>query len=323
MTGTAVLDCFFLYSLLLEADERSVRLELPHQVQHAHRLMRALNERNASNASNGLKHWLHSCDGCFKLVEAVGSGRTCKILINRFIISGAHHHHLEDTVSAAVTDGVTLGHPCCNAKDCKDPLARVSDEFCHKHMGHGSDCCVRQCVMPRENGYRTCIIPEHRAEELKRKMRGRKVVRRPRTGEADAVIESRGGGGKKKSILGAFSRKWTHNEQLMVRTCGVVIGRSTFYESENMIAVKVRTGFEAPVNLSSSSSGFRQEYLPPKSPRSGARNPLLRQCVWLTETLEGESRQRHARQNGDSSRRIPLRRPQRDKRRLQGTLRST
>lgn len=30
----------------------------------------------------------------------------------------------------------------------------------------------------------------------------------------------------------AMYRKWTHNEQLMVRCCGIILSRATFYESE-------------------------------------------------------------------------------------------
>lgn len=46
-------------------------------------------------------------------------------------------------------------------------------------------------------------------------------------------------GNRRKRLKGAFGRKWTHNEQLMVRPCGVVIGRATFYNAESVSAVKV------------------------------------------------------------------------------------
>lgn len=135
-----------------------------------------------------------------------------------------------DTVSAAVTDGVTLGHPCCNIADCKEPLAKVTDEFCHLHVDNGARCCVRGCMMPREQGFRTCVLREHRAEENSRIMRGR----RPKDPKKRLVTEN----GRRKALKGTFSRKWTHNEQLMVRPCGVVIGRATFYQWESMTAVK-------------------------------------------------------------------------------------
>ncbi len=48
---------------------------------------------------------------------------------------------------------------------------------------------------------------------------------------------ARGKGKAKKTtmpIKGSLGRRWTHNEQLMFRPCGVVISRATFYESEGM-----------------------------------------------------------------------------------------
>lgn len=76
-------------------------------------------------------------------------------------------------------------------------------------------------------------------------MRGKKAKVNQKKKEAahaaeDETVETTGKG-RKKNILGSFSRKWTHNEQLMVRPCGIVIGRSTFYASENVVAVKVRS----------------------------------------------------------------------------------
>lgn len=144
-----------------------------------------------------------------------------------------------------------MGHPCCNVFDCKEPLSRVTDEFCHRHTDEGSNCCVRGCVMPREPGFRTCTIREHRDEESRRNMRGRKTGSVKKTGRS-------GGSGKAKSILGSFTRKWTHNEQLMVRPCGIVIGRATFYASENMIGVRVGN---SEFSLSTSHSHRRRRYL--------------------------------------------------------------
>lgn len=77
LTGTCVLDSFFLYALLLEGEERSIALEVPHQVQHVHRLLRLMNKRNETTATKGLQHWLHTCSGCFKVVEEADTGNRC------------------------------------------------------------------------------------------------------------------------------------------------------------------------------------------------------------------------------------------------------
>ena len=38
---------------------------------------------------------------------------------------------------------------------------------------------------------------------------------------------------QKKKVKAAFTRRWTFNEQLMVRPCGVILSRATFYEAES------------------------------------------------------------------------------------------
>lgn len=55
------------------------------------------------------------------------------------------------------------------------------------------------------------------------------------------AVETVRGGRRLESarVWGVFGRRWTHNEQLMVRPCGVVIGRATFYASESLSGVKV------------------------------------------------------------------------------------
>lgn len=158
-----------------------------------------------------------------------------KIHIVTRIRNTNYNYYLPVTISAAVTDGVTLGHPCCNVDDCKDPLARVTDEYCHKHLTEETHCCVKDCIMPREPGHRTCPTKEHREEENRRKMRTRVLKYRKKPTDEETEKDA----GRRKKLKGSFSRRWTHNEQLIVRPCGIVIGRATLYASENVVAVKV------------------------------------------------------------------------------------
>lgn len=141
-----------------------------------------------------------------------------------------------------MTDGVTVDHPCCNEHDCKIPLRSVDDEFCPLHERLTLKCAVVACREDREAGFRTCRNPIHRQEEKSRKDRGRK--KKPtRTAELTDEGSERKKVARKKGPdnKGVFSRKWTHNEQLMVRPCGIVIGRATFYQSESVTGVKVNT----------------------------------------------------------------------------------
>lgn len=169
------------------------------------------------------------------------------------------------TVSGVVTDGVTLGHPCCNVDDCKEPLAKVTDEYCHLHIDNGSRCCVKGCVMPREPKFRTCVIREHREEESRRKTLGRRSNEHGKRGNNER--------GKRKGVKGAFSRRWTHNEQLLVRPCGVVIGRATFYQWESMTAVKVRSHMASTLDeltWYAHSADVHKKHIPSEPPGSGA-----------------------------------------------------
>jgi hypothetical protein len=48
-----------------------------------------------------------------------------------------------------------------------------------------------------------------------------------------------GPSGRPGKIRGRLSRRWTHNEQLIVRCCGIILSRATFFGSEAITAVKV------------------------------------------------------------------------------------
>lgn len=133
-----------------------------------------------------------------------------------------------------MTDGVTVGHPCCNEPDCKVPLDKVENEYCRQHERLSAECCINGCLGLREAGHRTCSLPQHRAAES-----ARKESRRRRASNRQAPYDTTTRPVKKATLKGVFSRKWTHNEQLMVRPCGVVIGRATFYNAESMSGVKV------------------------------------------------------------------------------------
>lgn len=139
-----------------------------------------------------------------------------------------------DIISAAVTDGVTVGHPCCNELNCKVPLRKVYDEYCPIHFSAFSSCCIDDCHNPRVQGFRTCNRRDHRAEEERRAQRARRIHTRAR-----GNTHQKRAGSNSAKISGVFSRRWTHNEQLMVRPCGIVIARATFFGSEAVSAVKV------------------------------------------------------------------------------------
>lgn len=103
------------------------------------------------------------------------------------------------------------------------------------HFSMNSKCAVSDCNNPRVSGSRTCNRKEHRDEEIRRAQRGRK--RKKGSGAKEGGKDARNK--KSERIDGVFSRRWTHNEQLMVRPCGIVIARATLFGAESVSAVKV------------------------------------------------------------------------------------
>ena len=179
-------------------------------------------------------------------------------------------------MSAAVTDGVTLGHPCCSEHECKIPLQTVKEEYCALHDDLNTKCCIKGCQRLRETGFRTCMLTVHRKQETDRAFTKR---RRPASiyKRQEHVPRSKG----------VFSRKWTHNEQLMVRPCGIIVGRATFYSSESMSAVKVAKPHprrdSTPKQVS---TGLCRQCISSELPRNRAAISVFRQRMWIAFLLD-------------------------------------
>lgn len=73
-----ILECFFLYSLLLDCRGEGTPLALPHNVHQTHRLLSALDSRNSKIAEQGLTHWHHRCKMCFKTITNEETGENGK-----------------------------------------------------------------------------------------------------------------------------------------------------------------------------------------------------------------------------------------------------
>ncbi|KAK1233689.1 hypothetical protein PQX77_002846 [Marasmius sp. AFHP31] len=248
ITLEIVSDGFYLYSLILDHAERSVLLRLDNTGQHQSRLNKALQERNLRMAGPGQEGWNHACDGCCWVHEIDG---------------------IRYALRSTVTDGITIGHPCCAAVlDCKNPLPTTKHRFCIEHDHYTTRCAVTTCSEEVRPGFRTCGDPEHKKIEDHLKMRGKAMFQLKRrlerlhatqihdslptqaTGavgdgiegvgadddedvyfDQDGVCDEKSEKGNTQSKA-RFGRKWTHNEQLCVASCGVILGRATFFGSE-------------------------------------------------------------------------------------------
>ncbi|RDX54688.1 hypothetical protein OH76DRAFT_1340898, partial [Lentinus brumalis] len=207
LSSETVWHAFYLHALLLDCERRSDILHLPHAGPHSARLLRALEARNLRMAGLGQPQWAHACDECEKLFPPDGSD--------------------PKRLNACVMDGVTVGHPRCNRSLCTNRLRSPRDRFCPEHTEYNAKCSITDCGLDAEDGMRTCRTPTHRQYEEDKREEGKAFFRLKRRGKAKDTAT-------KMSVKGCLGRRWTHNEQLMFRPCGIIISRATFYEAESM-----------------------------------------------------------------------------------------
>jgi len=165
------------------------------------------------------------------------------------------------SLRAVVTDGVTLGRPCCKVHNCSKPLPNNRAHFCINHESQKSTCVVTDCTYKAQDGFRTCSERTHREMEEKHKESGKaffqlrlRLARHnttqlpdslnteaniPEDEDEDQVLTHKSETGNRVPKA-RFARRRTHNEQLIVSCCGVVLARGTMFGAEAISGVKVR-----------------------------------------------------------------------------------
>ncbi|KAI0689723.1 hypothetical protein C8T65DRAFT_746069 [Cerioporus squamosus] len=237
LTTIQAWDAFFTHSLLLHHQEHGTTLELDHNApSHAERLRPALQARNLMMVGPGQEEWSHACDLC------------CWV----------HENEEGETVAvrSVVTDGVTVGHPCCGSHDCKEPIVRrKGGRYCATHAHLELQCSVVESVESHYQMKGKAMFQLRERWERVNESRGHLgTQQQPLTtsvlpdasltptagadaeefavfddGEIECEEKSSEGNRPLKALLG---RRHTHNEELCVASCGVVLGRATFFGSE-------------------------------------------------------------------------------------------
>jgi hypothetical protein len=176
-------------------------------------------------------------------------------------------------VSVVVIDGVMVGHPCCGEPNCKVALANNHDQFCPTHAYLNQICAIVHCSLPVVPGRRTCVLADHEAVEnvhndrsqarfqLGERLRHAQLAH-PHDAlpievsnvselvDDDNAKEDFGFNGRGqpvpveehttcKKLRAQFGCRRTHNEQLIVAPCGIIIGHETFYHAEAIYSVIV------------------------------------------------------------------------------------
>ncbi|KAF8579221.1 hypothetical protein K439DRAFT_1648540 [Ramaria rubella] len=215
MGAAHVLDGFFLYSLLLDKMEHSGIPVLPHDaVSQRLCLEGPSTAQNASMEGFGQEYYNYTCDLC------------C-------LIYGNEEGELVN-LQGAMSDGNTISHPCCGIHDCMVPLANSAwDIYCPVHLGLETKCAVTGCESRQDKGFLTWggVPGDSVAEED--------------TCENDAVVVGGDNSGATEpalrecdeKLLGGNCRR-THNKELMIHLCRVIISWVMFFGSEAISAVR-------------------------------------------------------------------------------------
>ncbi|KAI0047167.1 hypothetical protein FA95DRAFT_1492972 [Auriscalpium vulgare] len=232
---------FYLNALLRDADEHGDSLVLPSVGSQDSRLQYGMARRNEQMVIEGQPEVMHACNLW--------------------------------PLRAVVTDGISLGHPCCAVHNCTTPLSSNRDHFCLDHTSQALICVVTDCTQPAQDGCRTCSNRAHRQLEdartaqktaffqLQQRLKKSNVFQPINSlksgadmspdvdGDQDLdldldselyttsreVPKSDEGNRKPKA---RFARRRTHNEQLVVCCCGVIAARATMFGAEAISGVK-------------------------------------------------------------------------------------
>ncbi len=258
LNPTILSDIFFLFALLRDHAERSLCLVHDSGGDQSDRLDPLLKDRTLAWVGPGRENWNHVCDKC--RMHKVIDGQSCTFSFKLEIVCPLSAC-LSGAMRAVVVDGITIGCPCCSVHDCQNPLPSQCARFCHTHSELNNECAVVGCHQHVTPGNQTCADPSHRTLEDPGRRSALFVLRRRLERLRTSALDDESGSTEELTDYNAdgecpsksdegntkprarFGRRRTHNEQLVVATCGVILGRATMFGSEGIDGVMVCTPY--------------------------------------------------------------------------------
>ncbi|KAJ8090069.1 hypothetical protein PM082_018649 [Marasmius tenuissimus] len=160
LTSEQIWRGFALNALFRHSEEYGSVLSMSEAIgiDHDLRLKEVQISRNEHMDRHGQIERLHACDTCEKFIPTDILGA----------YKGLRRLH------AVVTDGVTIGRPCCKVHNCTQPLINNQAHYCciHEELLHNT-CVVNGCINQARPGCQTCSVPEHIALEDYRNLKGK------------------------------------------------------------------------------------------------------------------------------------------------------
>ena len=152
-----------------------------------------------------------------------------------------------------------ISHSCYSVCHYSNPVVNTKNQFCLGHQYLELKCSIEGYIVATQKGWKTCNNPSHHqvkaayksvskaAFQLKARLQRTQVAHPDDAAEViphddlfEAPNNNTGEAEEGSTKLRAlFGRRRTHNEQIFVRPCGIIIARETFYGSETTPQVLV------------------------------------------------------------------------------------
>ncbi|KAJ2915278.1 hypothetical protein MD484_g5125, partial [Candolleomyces efflorescens] len=272
LDGEEVSDAFLIISLLEDCNRRNTVLSVPHGGLQSQRFIKAIQERNLRMRLYGLPQVDHACDKCVRIIKGDGNegdrevsavvmdgitlGRpTCGVALCKISLASVKDrfcpsHQAQNSV-CCIVGCLRVARPrfrTCDLNDHKNVedvhLQRSSAAFQYKKRLERARVAHPKSSDPVDTAIHSLLDEEDAFEETY-EIVGERVVPtttdEPTQAEAarqsielDVVppIVQNLDQTQPKKLRAVFGRKRTHNEQILVAPCGVIIARETFFNAE-------------------------------------------------------------------------------------------
>ncbi|KAF8182922.1 hypothetical protein BJ912DRAFT_1023308 [Pholiota molesta] len=265
LKGDHVQDGFTILSLLEDHRKRNSTLKVPHTGEQAHRFTEAIKARNVRVKLYGQQGFVtHRCQKCTRIYEGQDGNAPKSVWVA--VMDGVTLGHpccgfhnckipLTSSRDRFCIDHRGLSNICC-IKDCSEPVlqgkrtcvdqshqeieriyilrgesrVQLQEKLKRQRVSHPNDG-VAQEVNVLE------LLDDDEEEEFELRALDPDLVHGVKEGVSDPrgtspPLTLEGSTTQKKRITARFGRKRTHNEQILVAPCGMILARETFFGAE-------------------------------------------------------------------------------------------
>ncbi|EGG02774.1 uncharacterized protein MELLADRAFT_90672 [Melampsora larici-populina 98AG31] len=276
MSDEVCRDGLIIHSLMKHADRRGTHLAVVSSGNNSMWFDSAIKDHLERLSVEGTTYRDHYCSSCVRIITQVDpeTGEINYRSIRAVVTDGLTIGHYRCSASSQQLQEIakSLGHPAPEGP-CTNDLDNINNRFCPEHFVLlGGKCQAQPCPNAAIGNTGTCNDKDHIDawanfnEKIKSNFSLTSILNRPGSSlRADPTVHldadtaefqdlaglqqadesqrahkaARDGGESKSSGKYLLSRMRTHNDQLVVGTCGIVLGRKTFYNAESVSAVKV------------------------------------------------------------------------------------